>query len=124
MNWISTEDKLPEEGKYVLARHNNTNWNDHTDQDNVNCVVVKLVRGISKEEREKMKSGEITDFEIKFINANRDSDYIDVNRSHITFPEDEDGNNERPYKWESFGCSSYNSQEISHWTTIKPIKNK
>ena len=122
MYWISTEDRLPEEGKYVLARHNKTNWNDHTDQKNVNCVVVKLVRGISKEQREKMKSGEIKNPEIQFINANRDSDYITFNRSDITLPEDEEGNNEKPYSWESFGASSYNGQEISHWTTIKPIK--
>lgn len=35
-------------------------WNDSTDQANVNCVVVKLVRGISINEREKMKKGELS----------------------------------------------------------------
>lgn len=35
MNWISTKDKLPEEGKYVLARHNRGTWHDSTDQANV-----------------------------------------------------------------------------------------
>ena len=48
MNWINTKDKLPEEGKYVLARHNRGTWNDSDDQENVNCVVVKLVKGLSK----------------------------------------------------------------------------
>ncbi len=122
MYWIRTEDRLPEEGKYVLARHNNNNWIDYTDQDNVNCVVVKLLKGISKEEREKMKSGEINDFKIKAINANKESEYLTFNRSDITFPEDEGGSNEKPYRWESFGSNSYNGQEISHWATIKPIK--
>ena len=41
--WISTKEKLPEEGKYVLARHTRGTWRDSSDQDNVNCVVVKLV---------------------------------------------------------------------------------
>jgi hypothetical protein len=122
MYWISTEDRLPQEGKYVLARHNKTNWKDHTDQNNVNCVVVKLVRGISKEQREKMKSEEIIDPEIEMINPSKDYEYVTFKRSDIIFPEDEYGNNEKPYKWEAFGSSGYNGQEITHWATIKPIK--
>ena len=42
--WISTNEQLPEVGKYVLARHNRGTWIDSTDQDNVNCVVVKRVK--------------------------------------------------------------------------------
>ena len=122
MYWISTEDRLPKEGKYVLARHNKTNWKDHTDQNNVNCVVVKLVRGISKEQRGMMKSGEIIDPEIEMINPNKDYEYVTFKRSDIIFPEDEYGNNEKPYKWEAFGSSGYNGQEITNWATIKPIK--
>ncbi len=56
MNWIKTSDKLPEEGKYVLGMHGRGTWHDSDDQDNVNCVVVKLKRGISEEERERMKT--------------------------------------------------------------------
>lgn len=41
--WIRTEDALPPIGQYVLVRHNRDNWFDSTDQDNVNCVVVKRV---------------------------------------------------------------------------------
>jgi len=122
MYWISTEDRLPQEGKYVLARHNKTNWKDHTDQNNVNCVVVKLVRGISKEQREKMKSEEIIDPEIEMINPSRHFEYVTFKRSDIIFPEDEDGNNFKSYKWESSGSQSYYGQEITHWATIKPIK--
>ena len=55
MKWISTEDGLPKEGVYVLARHNRGTWHDSDDQANVNCVVVKLKKGISKKERELMK---------------------------------------------------------------------
>lgn len=49
MHWINTKNRLPEEGKYVIARHNRGTWKDGTDQENVNCVVVKLVKGISLE---------------------------------------------------------------------------
>ena len=48
-DWISTKDRLPVEGKYVLTRHNRGTWGDSDDQKNVNCVVVKLVKGISEE---------------------------------------------------------------------------
>lgn len=41
--WIDVDDRLPEFGIYVLARHNRGTWSDSTDQDNVNCVVVKRV---------------------------------------------------------------------------------
>lgn len=41
MKWIRTTDRLPEFGRYVLARHNRGTWID--DDPNVNCVVVKRV---------------------------------------------------------------------------------
>ena len=36
MAWIKTSDRLPQEGKYVLARHNRGTWIDSDDQENVN----------------------------------------------------------------------------------------
>ena len=104
MAWISTKDRLPEEGKYVLARHNRGTWHDSTDQENVNCVVVKLVRGISKEEREKMRSGEGL-----------------IERSRLYRPEDEHGNNLVPYNWIEFGPDSFFGQTITHWMPIEPL---
>ena len=106
MNWISTKDKLPEEGKYVLARHNRGTWNDITDQDNVNCVVVKLVRGISINEREKMKKGELPQT---------------LERSKVYKSEDEHGNNQVPYNWQMFGLDSFFGQTITHWMPIEPL---
>jgi hypothetical protein len=47
---------------------------------------------------------------------------VTFKRSDIIFPEDEDGNNFKSYKWESSGSQSYYGQEITHWATIKPIK--
>lgn len=104
MNWINTKDKLPEEGKYVLARHNRGNWVDSTDQENVNCIVVKLVRGISIEEREKMKKGELPQT---------------LERSQVYKAEDEYGNNIMPYNWQMFGPDSFFGQTITHWMPIK-----
>ncbi len=41
MKWISVEERLPELGQYVLAKHNRKSWVD--EDPNVNCVVVKRV---------------------------------------------------------------------------------
>jgi len=112
MNWISTKDKLPEEGKYVLARHNRGTWNDSDDQENVNCVVVKLVKGLSKKDRQLMKEGKLPDTTI----------YTESERYNIYKSEDEDGNNLVPYKWEMFGPDSFFGQTITHWMPIEPLK--
>lgn len=109
MKWISTERQLPEENKYVLARHNRGTWHDSDDQRNVNCVVVKLVRGISKEERAVMK-----------LDKTICKDY-NVERWKITKSEDEDGNNEKPYCWNTFGSTSLFGQEITHWLAIPDL---
>ena len=100
MKWIKTSDKLPEEGKYVLARHSRNTWRDTTDQKNVNCVVVKLIKGISIEERYKL----------------RDTDFVRFNR--ITNA-DQYGNNTVPYSWLTFGINKFFGQEIIEWTPIK-----
>ncbi len=124
MNWISTKDKLPEEGKYVLARHNRGTWNDSTDQENVNCVVVKLKKGISKEERELMKNGKLESKTTKIIDCGGlwAGSSRDIPRHNITRPSDEHSNNLVPYNWESFGADSFFGQSITHWMPIEPLK--
>lgn len=97
--WISRESRLPAEGKYVLARHNRGNWVDDQDQGNVNCVVVKLIRGISQKERAELE-------------AKGDP------RSKVIRSEDEYFNNLEPYFWNAFGPGSFFGQEISHWMPI------
>lgn len=124
MDWTSTKDELPEEGKYVLARHNRGTWHDSADQDNVNCVVVKLVKGISIEQRELMKKGELKFKTVKIVDASGifAGSSRDIPRYNITRPEDENGNNLVPYKWETFGPDSFFGQVITHWMPIKPLK--
>lgn len=41
MQWIDVKDRLPEIGRYVLARYNGGNWIDSSDPENVYTVVVK-----------------------------------------------------------------------------------
>ncbi len=104
--WISIKDtnQLPEEGKYVIAKHSRGTWIDSTDQENVNTVVVKLVKGISIAEREFMKTQELSKEESERVLTYRG--------------EDEFGNNRKPYKWEQFGPDSFFGQDITHWMSI------
>ena len=101
-DWISVNDKLPQEKIYVLVKLNKNNWIDNDDQENVTCVVAKLSCGLSIIEREK-------------LNKNNP-------RYNLYKNEDEHGNNKVPYCWKSFGPGDYFGQEVSHWMYIKPIK--
>ena len=114
--WIAADDELPEEGKYVLGIHNKGNWYDSKDQDHVNMVIVRLQKGISAQDREKMISGEIEDTDEGPYSCGWSSGYS--KRSSITKACDEDGNNKRPYNWETFGPSSFFGQDITHWLEL------
>jgi len=116
MEWIRTEDRLPEEGKYVIAKHNRGTWYDSDDQENVNTVVVKLVRGISEKEREDMK-GTDKDYQVR-PPEDHGSYKISGLRSDTYKQGDEDGNNTVPWKWDSFGPDSFFGQSITHWMEI------
>lgn len=97
-DWIKTEDMLPPYGKYVLARHNRGSWVDREDQDNVNCVVVKLVKG-------------------------RTHDEVWAQDPVVLKFADQEGNNQRPYAWDEFGPDSYFGQDITHWMVIPPLED-
>lgn len=101
MHWISTEDRLPEPGKYVLARHDRGTWVDDTDQENVNCVVVKLKFGISISQRDALP------------------DY-DQRKNRYT-ADDEHGNNLVPYSFHGFDSDDFSGQSITHWMPIPSI---
>ncbi len=102
MNWISTKDKLPEEGKYVIVRHNRGTWHDSTDQANVNCVVAKMRKGLSLKDREKLDPKS--------------------ERARTYRSEDEHGNNLVPYYFDTLGPDSFFGQTITHWMPIEPLK--
>lgn len=107
MEWTSTTDKLPEEGKYVLARHNRGTWHDSTDQENVNCVVVKLVKGISMVRRQ-------------FMAASHNPTLKEMAKTYRAC--DEFSNNKVAYNWVTFGPASFFGQEITHWTPISEVE--
>jgi hypothetical protein len=117
-DWRDTAKELPPENKYVLARHNRGTWHDSTDQENVNCVLVKLVRGITEEDRVKMKSGELPD---PVSQGWCLSDGVkEHKRSNVYRSEDVHGNNLVPYYWKSFGPDSFFGQTITHWMPLPP----
>lgn len=100
--WIETAKELPPEGKYVLARHTRGTWHDSTDSTNVNCVVVKLEKGISMKERASLPTGDP--------------------RARIYLSSDQAGNNEVPYSFAMFGPDHFFGQDISHWQAIEPLE--
>ena len=101
MDWIDIKDKLPPENRYVIAKHNRDSWFDRDDQDNVNTVIVKMIRGVSIEEREQMNGSE---------------------ESKVFSSADEDGNNLKPYCFDTFGCDSFFGQSITHWMLIPKLE--
>lgn len=108
--WISTKDRLPEDGQTVLIFDGSVN-------------VAKFERGISKEEREKMKRGEIDD--PIHTGWNLADGYFEVKRSDSYGRSDEDGNNKVPYCWVALiGPMTWFGQYVSHWMPLpdKPDK--
>jgi len=121
MNWIkiNSEKDLPEEGKYVIAKHNRGTWHDSDDQENVNTVVVKLVKGISAKERELMRG---TSKDYQDSPAEDHGFYKKSGLRSDTYKfGDEEGNNTVPWAWNSFGPDSFFGQQITHWCLIAPL---
>lgn len=98
--WISTDDELPPENTYVLGYYNGDNWDDPDDPEQVYCVVVKFVKGISLAEREAMP---------------------DCDRKRQYHNEDQHDNNVLPYSWKTFGPSTFYSQYIKFWKPLEPV---
>ena len=103
--WISTKDRLPEVGKYVIGYYNGKNWIYPEDPLNVNCKIVMLEKGISKEER-------------KALIANGDE------RGQIECRCDQCGNNLEPYCWCEWGFQHYFGQDIILWAAIPALDQK
>ena len=118
--WIETAKQLPPEGKYILGRHNRGTWHDSDDQNNVNCVVVKLQKGISQEDRQKMKDGIIPDPDYGPLwCASKGTTF--AKRSSVVTCDDEAGNNLVPYSFHEFGPDHFFGQSITHWQKIEDI---
>lgn len=117
MSWIkiNNENDLPEEGIYVIAKHNRDTWIDSTDQKNVNTVIVKMTKGISEKDRQKMRDGNLPNPKV-FFGSNSDL------RSNIYQFGDEFGNNLVNYEWKTFGNGKFFGQTITYWMPIPNIE--
>ena len=101
--WISVDDRMPPKEKYVFIHLTKNNWNDSSDSEG---AVAMLLTGISKAEREALKSSVVE---------------ADLKRAKIYRSEDEWLNNLRPYCWDTFGLSKYFGQEVDFWMEIPPL---
>ena len=102
--WISVDDRLPEEGKYVIV------W--------VGSVqVARIEKGITEEERQKMKNGEIDDrIEYGWIQS---TVCIPLKRSDLYKACDVHGNNRVPYRWKANGGPmEWFGQNVTHWMPL------
>jgi hypothetical protein len=102
-NWIDVNTKLPEEDEYVLVIYNGGNWEENESKEGKhNCVVAKLVKGISIEERNILKENLAP-------------------RGNIHMREDQCSNNPTSYCWETFGPLNMFGHEVSYWMPIPPL---
>lgn len=102
--WISVEERLPEENVYVLIAVGNS------------IQVARIIKGISEEEREKMKNGELPDPEELCFAADK---IITLRRSQLYRSGDVWGNNLVPYYWKANGGPmEWFGQNTTHWMPL------
>ena len=102
--WISVEERLPEENVYVLIAVGNS------------IQVARIIKGISEEKREKMKNGELPDPEETCFAADK---IITLRRSQLYRSGDVWGNNLVPYYWKANGGPmEWFGQNITHWMPL------
>ena len=107
--WISVKDRLPEEKEYVMI------WCGE-------CQIARIEKGISKEQREAMKRGELDDpCESGWALS---TGYFTLKRSQAYKACDEQGNNSVPYCWyPNGGPMSWFGQNVTHWMPLPKPPN-
>ncbi len=102
--WISVDDRLPEENEYVMI------WCGE-------CQIARIEKGISEEQRKAMKRGELDDpYETGWTLS---SGYFTLKRSQSYKACDEQGNNRVPYCWyANGGPMKWFGQEVTHWAYL------
>ena len=105
------EMELPKNNAYVLARYLRENGCSLNHQTEHMWAVVRCVKGISLEEREKM-SDDVTEID---YGGNR------VSRNKRYKVGDEYGNNQTPYCWEQYGPGTLFGQDVDYWCELPQI---
>lgn len=104
--WILCKDELPPCNRFVLGYFPNKPWSWTTkDGEDIDPKYVVVIRrqGISKLERDALP---------------------DTDKRKIEFHGcDEDGNNQVPYNWETFGSSTFFGQDCEAWMEIPTYEN-
>ena len=102
--WISVKERLPEEGKYVIV------WVG-------SAQVARIEKGITEEERQKMKNGEIED-RIEY-GWSQSTGFMPLKRSDLYKSCDVFGNNLVPYCWKANGGPmEWFGQNVTHWMPL------
>lgn len=102
--WISVEDRLPNEGEYVLIFTGSIH-------------VAEIKKGISEEERKRMRNGEISDPKLLMWTLSEGNHYVP--RSCLYSEGDVDGNNTVPYCWRArSGSMRWLGQDVTHWMPL------
>jgi hypothetical protein len=102
--WISVEERLPEEGKYVIV------WVG-------SAQVARIEKGITEEERQKMKNGEVED--IIEYGWSQSTGFMPLKRSNLYKACDVHGNNRVPYCWKANGGPiEWFGQNVTHWMPL------
>ena len=102
--WISVKDRLPEDGETVLI------WSG-------GCHVATIEKGITEEERRKMKSGEMPDPEETGWTLS--TGYFTTKRSGTYTRADVFGNNKVPYCWNGVNSPmNWFGQDVTHWMPL------
>ena len=102
MEWISTTDRLPEDGQRVLGYYEGGNWIDNdSSEGSQNIIVVEFIRGITNEERALL---------------------LDTDDRKKTWQGGDEGfNNQLPYYWDQWGPGSQFGQDIKWWSPLPGI---
>jgi hypothetical protein len=114
MNWISTKDDLPNDGERVIIFTKESN--SFINNEPIHIYAANFIRGISEEERIKMKNGELSDH-IEYGWCASEG-YTAHKRSDVYSFGDEWSNNEVGYAWKD-GPYSWNGQEVIYWARPK-----
>lgn len=100
--WISVDDEMPPDNSYVLVHYKGGNYRDDNHQFGCECKVMKFVKGLSLEQRNKLHTSHPDKHTYRFC--------------------DEGFNNLKAYGWDEFGPCTYFGQDVDYWQHLTEIK--